>query len=133
MNKEYFLFFFFQAEDGIRDLTVTGVQTCALPIFTPAALTVTADDKSRIYGSTNPELTGNVVGMVNGDNITAAFATSASTSSPVRPYAIVPSLIDPDGKLGNYAVTTNQGKLTITPAALTGTANNTSRLYGQPN
>src|SRR2546430_10980688 len=32
-------FFFFQAEDGIRDLTVTGVQTCALPIspvFVPA-------------------------------------------------------------------------------------------------
>src|SRR2546430_7403045 len=28
-----FLFFFFQAEDGIRDLTVTGVQTCALPIL----------------------------------------------------------------------------------------------------
>src|SRR5256886_17354159 len=27
-------FFFFQAEDGIRVLTVTGVQTCALPIFT---------------------------------------------------------------------------------------------------
>src|SRR2546430_5575610 len=28
----YVFFFFFQAEDGIRDLTVTGVQTCALPI-----------------------------------------------------------------------------------------------------
>src|SRR2546430_13482819 len=28
--------FFFQAEDGIRDLTVTGVQTCALPISRPA-------------------------------------------------------------------------------------------------
>src|SRR6266478_1239164 len=28
----YHFFFFFQAEDGIRDLTVTGVQTCALPI-----------------------------------------------------------------------------------------------------
>src|SRR5688572_31359927 len=27
-----YCFFFFQAEDGIRDLTVTGVQTCALPI-----------------------------------------------------------------------------------------------------
>src|SRR5947209_18937644 len=27
-----FLFFFFQAEDGIRDIGVTGVQTCALPI-----------------------------------------------------------------------------------------------------
>src|SRR5206468_8910131 len=28
-----FYFFFFQAEDGIRDLIVTGVQTCALPIL----------------------------------------------------------------------------------------------------
>src|SRR5256884_3315652 len=28
-------FFFFQAEDGIRDVAVTGVQTCALPISTP--------------------------------------------------------------------------------------------------
>src|SRR3712207_6850272 len=28
-------FFFFQAEDGIRDIGVTGVQTCALPIWTP--------------------------------------------------------------------------------------------------
>src|SRR6266496_4923202 len=29
----FFFFFFFQAEDGIRDLYVTGVQTCALPIY----------------------------------------------------------------------------------------------------
>src|SRR5690606_39631139 len=29
-------FFFFQAEDGIRDFHVTGVQTCALPIFPPS-------------------------------------------------------------------------------------------------
>src|SRR5207249_7788590 len=28
-----FVFFFFQAEDGIRDRNVTGVQTCALPIY----------------------------------------------------------------------------------------------------
>src|SRR5688500_19959038 len=31
------LFFFFQAEDGIRDYKVTGVQTCALPIWPPRA------------------------------------------------------------------------------------------------
>src|SRR2546430_10695776 len=30
--------FFFQAEDGIRDLTVTGVQTCALPIYLSPSL-----------------------------------------------------------------------------------------------
>src|SRR2546425_5901401 len=32
-----FVFFFFQAEDGIRDKLVTGVQTCALPILPPNA------------------------------------------------------------------------------------------------
>src|SRR2546427_4802311 len=34
MSSSFYMlfFFFFQAEDGIRDLTVTGVQTCALPI-----------------------------------------------------------------------------------------------------
>src|SRR2546427_6533783 len=37
-------FFFFQAEDGIRDLTVTGVQTCALPISV-AVLLMKAGDR----------------------------------------------------------------------------------------
>src|SRR5947209_9461424 len=38
-SREYrcVLFFFFQAEDGIRDIGVTGVQTCALPISDLAA------------------------------------------------------------------------------------------------
>src|SRR5690348_17639827 len=34
----FFFFFFFQAEDGIRDGRVTGVQTCALPIYGTAAM-----------------------------------------------------------------------------------------------
>src|SRR5690606_39820757 len=40
------LFFFFQAEDGIRDFHVTGVQTCALPIF-KGADTVVAEPGGR--------------------------------------------------------------------------------------
>src|SRR2546430_5196536 len=32
-KRDMVYLFFFQAEDGIRDLTVTGVQTCALPIY----------------------------------------------------------------------------------------------------
>src|SRR5206468_8005244 len=50
-----FIFFFFQAEDGIRDLIVTGVQTCALPIFsfieTPdsdSALTAESTNRFRV-------------------------------------------------------------------------------------
>src|SRR5205085_5405591 len=44
--------FFFQAEDGIRDLTVTGVQTCALPICStraPAPPPWTASRSSRTF------------------------------------------------------------------------------------
>src|SRR5256885_3004973 len=41
-------FFFFQAEDGIRDYKVTGVQTCALPILTfGLTLVLTASRMSR--------------------------------------------------------------------------------------
>src|SRR5256885_12606849 len=36
MHHGYAFSFFFQAEDGIRDYKVTGVQTCALPIFETA-------------------------------------------------------------------------------------------------
>src|SRR5262249_57967180 len=35
-------FFFFQAEDGIRDWSVTGVQTCALPIWVSPSTTATS-------------------------------------------------------------------------------------------
>src|SRR5256885_13272088 len=37
-----FFFFFFQAEDGIRDYKVTGVQTCALPIFSATVVAIDA-------------------------------------------------------------------------------------------
>src|SRR3712207_7796672 len=54
-------FFFFQAEDGIRDIGVTGVQTCALPIFTGKAYGVPVyklmggptRDRVRVYGTPN--------------------------------------------------------------------------------
>src|SRR5947209_14490109 len=44
------LFFFFQAEDGIRDIGVTGVQTCALPIF--------AERPRRPERRRNPQIVG---------------------------------------------------------------------------
>src|SRR5690349_24062611 len=45
--------FFFQAEDGIRDLYVTGVQTCALPIYVPKAET---DRFCRLAAAMNAKL-----------------------------------------------------------------------------
>src|SRR5437762_10036606 len=44
----FFYFFFFQAEDGIRDTSVTGVQTCALPIsLDRSAQRIVASNYSR--------------------------------------------------------------------------------------
>src|SRR5688572_33373709 len=41
------IYFFFQAEDGIRDLTVTGVQTCALPISSCGSMWRAARARAR--------------------------------------------------------------------------------------
>ncbi|HTY85967.1 MAG TPA: MBG domain-containing protein, partial [Candidatus Acidoferrum sp.] len=98
-----------------------------------APLTVTADNQSRAYRQTNSPLTGTIVGLMNNDNITATFTTTATTNSPVGPYPILPILNDPGSKLGLYIVTTNTGTLTVTNAVLTATANNASRSYGSTN
>src|SRR5688500_19681492 len=46
--NNFLFFFFFQAEDGIRDYKVTGVQTCALPIYESARTSCTS---KRALGS----------------------------------------------------------------------------------
>ena len=83
-----------------------------------ALLTVTANSTSRALGAANPPFTGSVIGLQNGDNITATYSTTATTNSPAGPYPIVPTLIDPNGKLPNYALTINDGTLTVLPGSL---------------
>src|SRR2546430_5590474 len=53
-------FFFFQAEDGIRDLTVTGVQTCALPIWreVPVADLIQTNCPLEVFQSMEAEIDG---------------------------------------------------------------------------
>ena len=51
--------------------------------------------------------------MVNGDNITATYATTATAVSPVGPYAITPTLVDPNGRLDYYTVNSANGTLTV--------------------
>jgi hypothetical protein len=84
-----------------------------------ASLGVTANNASRTFGATNPVFTGTITGIQNGENITATYATTATISSPVGTYPIVPSLVDPGNKLSNYTVTSSNGTLTVTapPAA----------------
>jgi hypothetical protein len=86
-------------------------------VVQPAPLTVTAASATRPYGSPNPALTGTLLGLVHGDPITAAYTCAATPTSLPGAYPIMPSLVDPNNRLGNYAVTLVNGTLTVTPAA----------------
>src|SRR2546430_11797776 len=61
-------FFFFQAEDGIRDLTVTGVQTCALPISGLGVLLVSSelDEVLSLADRVAVMYRGRIVGILEG-------------------------------------------------------------------
>jgi MBG domain (YGX type)/SdrD B-like domain/Putative Ig domain len=102
-------------------------------VVAPAPLTVHVDDQSRAYGDANPVFTGTVTGLQYADVITASYGTAATAASPVGAYAILAALDDPGGRLGNYVVTAAAGTLTVTPALLTVTADNATRVYGSAN
>src|SRR5690606_39430118 len=66
-SLSYCFFFFFQAEDGIRDFHVTGVQTCALPISEINLPYITADatgPKHLVINVTRAKLEGLVADLV---------------------------------------------------------------------
>ena len=100
---------------------------------TPAGLTITADNQTKVYGAALPTLTASYSGFVNGDtsaSLTAlpTLATNATTGSHVsgNPYAITASgAVDSD-----YSITYVAGNLTVTTAALTITADNQTKAYG---
>src|SRR5271166_2029227 len=99
-----------------------------------ATLLITANSATRVYGQQNPAFTVTYAGLTNGDLPSSLggslhISTAATASSPVNTYSVVPGgLTSP-----NYAITFAGAKLVVTPASLTITANNQSRVYGQPN
>ena len=99
--------------------------------ITQAALTITADDQSKVYGEELPTLTASYSGFVNGDtaanlDIGPTLSTTATTNSDVGVYSItVSGAADVD-----YTITFVSGTLTVTSAALTITADNQTKVYG---
>jgi hypothetical protein len=95
------------------------------------ALSVTANSDSREYGDANPDLTGTLSGVVNGDNITASYSTAAARASNVGTYAIVPSINATASVLSNYQQPQlTNGTLTVTKAPLSAKATNATKVYG---
>ncbi len=100
---------------------------------TPAALTITADDQTKVYGATLPTLTASYTGFVNGDTTASltsppALTTTATASSHVagNPYAITAS----GATSSDYSISYLPGALTVSPAGLTITADDQSKVYG---
>ncbi|MDP2136430.1 MAG: MBG domain-containing protein [Candidatus Didemnitutus sp.] len=97
-------------------------------------LTITADNKIKTYGAALPTFTASFVGFVNGDTAASVtglqFSTTATMGSNVGTFTITPfGATAPSTYLIGYV----PGTLTISPTALTLTANNVQRLYGAAN
>jgi subtilisin-like proprotein convertase family protein len=117
--------------EDTNDFTAT---TATVPLnVLPQPLVVTTGNASRLYGAANPPLTASIIGLTNGDNISAFGGTTANAASPVGTYTIWPYITDPNGELGNYSVSATSGTLTVTPAPLAVAAQNRSRAYGSAN
>ena len=127
---------------GVYLLTPSGLSSSNYTIsfgngtltVTPAPLMVTASAASKVYGQANPAFTASYSGFVNGDTpgtLTGAlsFSTLATAASPVGVYAVTPSGLSSS----NYAISFVNGALTVTPAPLTVTADDASKVYGQSN
>ena len=83
--------------------------------FTPAALTITANNAQRPINTTNPPFSATYAGFVGGEsaanlNGTLAFSTPATVASPAGAYAITPF----GQTSGNYAITYVDGVLQVT-------------------
>ncbi|HWJ08390.1 MAG TPA: MBG domain-containing protein, partial [Nocardioides sp.] len=97
---------------------------------TKATATVVADNKSKVYGSADPEYTFSVQGLVDGDSLTTPATCSVSGAhADVGTYPITCSGASAGG---NYDIAYAGGTLTVTRATVVITAEPKSRAYGAP-
>src|SRR2546430_8495201 len=79
---------FFQAEDGIRDLTVTGVQTCALPISNLNLKQLALTLKSVLQRTQNLPLIAYILKFILNIRVTKHIISKKSYFSSLRRYKI---------------------------------------------
>src|SRR5687767_2133207 len=77
-------YFFFQAEDGIRDKLVTGVQTCALPIFAGAPRKVLMQAPKNGFFYVIDRANGQLISAKPYTNITWATGVDPKTGRPIE-------------------------------------------------
>ena len=96
-----------------------------------AALTVTADDQTKVYGAADPTLTYTPSGtLYYGDAYSVITGVSLSTTTGAAATAGTHTITASGGAAANYAITDVNGTLTVSQAALTVTADNQIKVYG---
>ncbi|MEI6196809.1 MAG: MBG domain-containing protein, partial [Verrucomicrobiota bacterium] len=108
--------------------TLTGMSAGSF-VVQPKAASVTADAKTKTYGSANPSLTATVAGTVNGDLLNYTLATDATQFSSVGVSNITVTL----GSNPNYSVLATNSTLTIGARGASVTADAKSKTYGDVN
>jgi hypothetical protein len=107
---------------GANDADYTISYVSGTLSVTSVPLTVTANDATRAYGTTNPVFTGTIVGLLNGDTITASYSSDALTNSPAGIYQIIPTLVDPLNLAYNYNVSLINAQLNVVAALVLSSA-----------
>ena len=116
---------------GTAKATIKGINLYKEIEFTinPAPVTVTAENKIKTFGESDPEFTAKIEGLVNNESPDLIKYTLTRTEGEnVGEYAIT---VKGDEKQGNYVVTFGDGKLTINPAPVTVTAENKTKTFGE--
>ena len=103
---------------GTIDVTITGIGNYTGTVtrtykITPKSVTVTAEDKTKVFGETDPKFTAKVVGTLGND--TVEYTLSRETGEAAGKYEIT---VKGDKLQGNYTVTYVAGKLTITSQSI---------------
>jgi FtsP/CotA-like multicopper oxidase with cupredoxin domain len=92
---------------------------------------VTPNAATKVYGTADPVLTGNLAGFLPGDNVTATYARTGGETVAGSPYVISATLA-PAAVLANYNITYNTAAFTITKASASVTPNAAGKIWGQP-
>jgi gliding motility-associated-like protein len=135
LGTDYMVAYTNNTNAGTASVTITGTgnysgdnpQTFTIA---PKAVTIRANNASKIYGDANPSLSFSYSGLVAGDieiNQVPSISTTATPTSGVGTYRIQLS----GGTDPNYSITRIEGALEVNPAPLSLAVTPATKIYGQ--
>ncbi|MEW5819894.1 MAG: MBG domain-containing protein, partial [Cyanobacteriota bacterium] len=130
------------SDTGLYNISASGLESYNYNInyvdgtlaIDPATLTISVNNAIKIYGDSTPVFSVNCSGFVLGQSVldldgTLAFSTPVTTTSDAGVYAVSPGGVSSS----NYIINFVDGNITVNPADIIVTVNDTNKIYGSPN